>query len=41
MKVPHPLLSCKSDYCANMKIIVIVKTDSFFAPFLETNTLDV
>ena len=34
-----PTLSCRSDYCANMKIIVIVKTNSyFFAPFFVTNT---
>ena len=40
MKVPRPLLSCRSDYFANMKLIVIIllKQIRIFAPFLVTNT---
>ena len=42
MKVPRPLLSCRSDYFANMKLIGIVKTNTYFLHlFLLQILLDV
>ena len=33
MKVPRPLLSCRSDYFANMKLIVLLKQIRIFYTF--------